>query len=272
MGFDFKREVSTWITKQVKPVVKEYGLLPGYGKSFVRERSEVIQCIHFHFTRIDLGFSAEIHPTYDHYCGTALYNAIPVEVRQTPQGRFLAQHRPSAYECWDDHLSMCGGDEDAAERSRRKAKEIFDILVEHIAKDLMPCFNRIDSLESWHEQIIWNLSSQNPPASEIDPAGAYLLGVYDCLHQQYDSGLEKLLRARSHAAAHVDELRKKVKGYDLNCLKHNDSSGRAYKFAQMLIEALECDNSTRTEQFLAAYGQICREMRAWHGLAAADTH
>lgn len=266
MGFDFKREASLWITKQVKPAVKEYGLVPGYGKSFVRECGGVIQCIHFHFTRIDLRFSAEIHPTYDHYCGTALYNGIPAEVQQTQRGRFLAQHRPSAYECWDDHLSMCAGDEETAERSRRKAKGTFDILAEYIAKDLLPCFHQINSLDRWHEQIMQALPSQNRPVLENDPAGAYLLGVYDCLHQQYDSGLEKLLKTCAQTAAHVDEMRKRVKDYDLNRLKHNDSGGRAHKFTQMFVEALECHSGARTERFLTAYEHVCQEMRVWHGL------
>lgn len=60
MAFDFKKEVSAWITKQVKPIVKEHGMIPGYGKSFVQECYGVIQCISFDFTRVNLPFSASM--------------------------------------------------------------------------------------------------------------------------------------------------------------------------------------------------------------------
>ena len=44
---------------------------------------------------------------------------------------------------------------------------------------------------------------------------------------------------RNHALLHIDEMMKRVNGYDVNNLKCNDREGRAYRFAQIFIEALE---------------------------------
>lgn len=270
MAFDFKKEVSAWITKQVKPIAKEYGMIPGYGKSFVRECNGVIQCICFDFTRIDLRFSATIQPVYDHYCGTALYNGVPTEIYKTEKGEFVTQRHPLAYGCWDDHLRMCAGDENISEQNRKNAKDNFDILVDFIIADLMPCFERIDTLDKWHEQVMLNLSVHNPLTIKANYAGKYLFGVYDCLQQRYDDGLQKLLQARNHTALYIDETVKKVNGYDVNCLKHNDSEGRAYKFAQIFIEALEFNDKIRPEKFQIAYEKVCHEMRVWHKLIKSD--
>jgi hypothetical protein len=266
MAFDFKKDVGTWITRQIKPIIKEHGMIPGYGKSFVRECNGVVQCIRFDFTRIELRFSAEIQPVYDHYCGTALYNGVPAEIYQTEQGKFVTQHHPLAYGCWDDHLRICAGDENVAEQNRRNAKEIFDILVDFIEADLMPCFERINTLDKWHEQVMLNLSFHNPLALKANYAGEYLFGVYDCLQQRYDDGLQKLLQVCDYTSISIDEMRKRDNGYDVNHLKRNDGEGRAYKFARMFTEVLAFDDKIRAEKLQIAYEHVCHEMRVWHKL------
>lgn len=270
MAFEFKKEVSSWVTRQIKPIAKENGMIPGYGNCFVRESDEVVQVIRFNFTRINLLFTAEIHPIYDFYCGSELYNGIPTSIYQTQRGKYVEQHRPAAYENWDNHLQMCAGNEAVSKRSREKAKENFDMLVEFISKDILPCFIEIDCLDKWYEQMMLNLSVINPLSSNNNLAGNYLVGVYDCLHQRYKDGFEKLQQARDFALACFDNPDKKAQKYNANNIKHNDSAGRAYKFSQMFVKALECSDESRPERFLAVYEKICHEMRIWHKLIKAN--
>ena len=119
------------------------------------------------------------------------------------------------------------------------------------------------------KKVMQRQISQKPFPVKLDGYGKYILGVYDCMQQRYDEGMEKIKQVLTEYRELASEKELQWPSeHTLDEIGSNTSYGHSlhYKFTEMFVQALDKPSSEREECFKKAYEIVCNKMRKFYGI------
>jgi len=283
MNFSFEKESGQWIALYMQPIARKYQLLCRPRHTFVRERGGLVQGVYFLPGRSSVHIHVAVIPLYDPFCGSALYDGVPVKIFHPEYVAFSHWKRDLHTEWASDmayqqdpgwrkilYLIQSGGvqpfrdsvwisQNDPTSLNRTRARERLEHWISFLDTAILPCFEQVNTLEKWREQVEEKRKLPEYQCLSTDLAENYLFGIYDGLQKKYRSSQEKLSKARQL----LREMAQTLQPWNSPC---QDNVSQQMQIVNQLLDVL-CKKQPGWEtDFLAVYQQICQKMRILHRL------
>ena len=256
---------------KIAPAAKAYGMKKAGSQTFVREKNGLVSRIQFIGYFRGGGYEAiscYLCPIY------ALEYGSPGLPGHVSQGESFQKMQ----EDWNV-IEYAGEAVDAARVARINSK--FDDILTYLAGDVLPEWQKIDSLETYfaRERLDYLKAAEKAPLhpktgrpmwnpeDKPDPwrAEDYLFGVWNLLSGEEREGYKRLEDCARHNAAWAENrLKERPAAYN----DPREPIAVMYHNVRLFLRTKEImDGQSRREAIRETYEEVCRFMRYYHGLA-----
>lgn len=270
-GEELKLRLKENLQAKIAPAAKAYGMKKAGSQTFVREKNDLVSRIQFMGYFRGGGYEAIICclcPIYALEYGSL---GLPGHVSQ-------GESFQKMQEDWGV-IEYAGEAVDAARVARINSK--FDDILTYLAGDVLPEWQKIDSLETYfaRERLDYLKAAEKAPLhpktgrpmwnpeDKPDPwrADDYLFGVWNLLSREEREGYKRLEDCARHNAAWAENrLKERPAAYN----DPREPIAVMYHNARLFLRTKEImDGQSRREAIRETYEEVCRFMRYYHGLA-----
>lgn len=238
---EFKPWIQTQIKNNILPILRVNGYKRGRTDCYIRERNDTAQFIRFVLKSESVTVWLEESPIYFPLDGGSYIGEV---LRQEESWIYTSGVRAKLIH---DHGLKCIVTDEVVQK--------WDAAEKIITESMIPLFEQFSSLE----KLMTRANFVIPDNDVWRGIKWYAEGVYECLSNRYDDGMEKLRKAQKCKSAYIEFLKRIGCGFG----GKGDQLSVIYTYIDWFCDAVS-DAFYDQNAFMDVYRKVCTDSRKWY--------